>query len=78
LIPNGEKGIFLGFNFSSHCYIIKDYNDFSLHKVRETVFDEESHAYLTLPMETITWKSYTTDTLIFTNDSDNPRLILSS
>jgi len=39
---NGKKGVFLGFNFDTNCYIIMDYYNFKIHLVREVVFNEES------------------------------------
>ena len=36
----GKKGVFLGFNNESHCYIIMDPKDYSIHLVNEVVFEE--------------------------------------
>ena len=47
--PNSKKGIFLGFNFNSHSYIIMDYNDLSYHLVPEAVFDEDTPANFFIP-----------------------------
>jgi len=49
--PNGKKGVFLGFNFDTNCYMIMDYYDFKIHLVREAVFDEMKPAELKLPNE---------------------------
>ncbi len=73
---NAKKGIFLGFNFDSHCYIVMDYHDFSLHFVREVVFDEDTPANIILPMDLINWRSDPTSTPIFTNDSNDPSFFL--
>jgi len=44
---NGKKGVFLGINMESNCYIIMDSTDYSIRLVREAVFDEETPSKLT-------------------------------
>ena len=44
---NSKKGTFLGLSIESNCYIIMDSNDYSIHLVREAVFDEETPSKLT-------------------------------
>jgi len=53
-----------------------DFYDFSLHYVREAVFDENTPANLQLPIESINWRSESTSSPIFTNDSDNSNFLL--
>jgi len=38
-----KKGIILGINFESHCYMIMNYCDHSIHSVREAVFFLTEH-----------------------------------
>jgi len=38
---NTKKGVYLGFDINTHCYIIMDYYDQSIHLTREAVFLEE-------------------------------------
>jgi len=47
--PNAKKGIFLGFNQNSHCYIIMDYEDHKIHHVREIYCLEDTPSSLRLP-----------------------------
>ena len=42
----GLKGVFLGFNNESHCYIIMDLTDYRIHLVNEVVFEEQSPSAL--------------------------------
>jgi len=45
---NAIKGVFLGFNRESYCYIVMDYKNLKIHYVREVVFDESTPGKLTL------------------------------
>jgi len=47
LDPNAKKGFFLGFSNDSNSYLIMDYNNFSLHQVREVLFQEDTPACIT-------------------------------
>ena len=51
---NSKKGVFLGFNFRTHCYIIMDYKNLKIHLVREAIFDEDQPANLTLNVNEFT------------------------
>ena len=46
--PNSKKGVFLGFNEESNAYIVMDYNDFKIHKVREIYCMEDTPSNLKL------------------------------
>jgi len=45
---NAIKGVFLGFNTESYCYIVMDYKNLKIHYVREVVFDESTPGKLIL------------------------------
>jgi len=45
---NAIKGVFLGFNRESYCYIVMDCKNLKIHYVREVVFDESTPGKLTL------------------------------
>jgi len=53
--PNAKKGIFLGFSLKSNSYIIMDYNDFSIHNVREIECMEDTPANISLSNNQQVW-----------------------
>jgi len=61
---NAKKGVFVGFNIESNCYIIMDYDDHSIHFVREAVFDEHTPSAITSLL-----KDKNLPTNIFNNDN---------
>jgi len=67
---NSKKGIFLGLNFRTHCYIVMDFKDLKLHLVREVVFDEDQPANFTLPDENYKEQKASQVIHYFSNDSD--------
>ena len=61
---NSKKGVFLGISIESNCYIIMDSKDYSIHLVREAVFDEETPSNLTTKI-----RNNKLPTNIFNNDN---------
>jgi len=43
---NAIKGVFVGFNMESNCYMIMDTKEYNIHLVREVIFDEKTPSEL--------------------------------
>ena len=70
---DSNRGVFLEFDFRTHCYIIMDYKNLKIYLVREAAFDEDQPTQLVLNNNKLTDNLYSLTIKLFSNDIDNTK-----